>query len=164
MTQAELAGILKGIADNNGGVLDPKAVVDAARDRKHPLHDRFEWNNDRASDKYRISQARTLIRSVKLIVHTSTTRVKSVFYMRDPEAAAGQRGYSSLPRIREADETRRAAVVAEFERAAGALTRARNQALALGMTVEARIANEALRLLQPTLTVGEEETAEAATA
>lgn len=46
--------------------LTPKLVVDTARDTTHPLHDRFEWDNSIAGEKWRIHQARDLIVSYKI--------------------------------------------------------------------------------------------------
>lgn len=52
------------ISEKGKGHLVPAAVVDAARDRKNPLHPHFEWDNAAAADKYRLDQARSLIRSI----------------------------------------------------------------------------------------------------
>lgn len=48
--------------------LTPKLVVDVARAEDHPLHDRFEWDNGIAGEKYRQVQAGELLRSVKITV------------------------------------------------------------------------------------------------
>lgn len=48
------------------GELTPQIVVDEARPDCAPLHDRFEWDNDVAGEKYRIVQAQQLIRSVQI--------------------------------------------------------------------------------------------------
>lgn len=48
------------------GDLTPEIVVDEARPEGAPLHDRFEWDNKIAGDKYRIVQAQQLIRSVNI--------------------------------------------------------------------------------------------------
>lgn len=53
---------LKRIAAENGGILQPVVVVDAARSRKSVLHSRFEWNDTKAAEEYRLYQARQLIR------------------------------------------------------------------------------------------------------
>lgn len=47
------------------GELTPANVVDAARDEDHPLHSRFEWDDAVAGEKYRIAQAKQLIRVVR---------------------------------------------------------------------------------------------------
>jgi hypothetical protein len=52
------------ISVTNGGHLVPAAVVDAARDAKSVLHKHFEWNDKIAAEKFRLDQARSLIRSI----------------------------------------------------------------------------------------------------
>lgn len=60
-----LRGQLDDIAARRGE-LTPQAVLDEARSRRHPLHGRFEWNDTEAAEKYRLAQARNLIRSVRV--------------------------------------------------------------------------------------------------
>lgn len=48
------------------GKLTPTIVVTAATDPDSPLHNRFEWDDSTAAHKYRLVQARDLIRSVKV--------------------------------------------------------------------------------------------------
>lgn len=48
------------------GKLTPNLVVEAARNPTHPLHSRFEWDNTTAAEKYRLEQARGLIRLVRV--------------------------------------------------------------------------------------------------
>ena len=42
-------------------------LVTAAKDPTCPLHAEFEWDNDTAADKYRITQARYLLRSINVV-------------------------------------------------------------------------------------------------
>lgn len=64
---ARVRAELNRIAAKSGGILQPAAVVDAARPKSSPLHDRFDWNDSEAAAKYRIWQARQLI-SITLTV------------------------------------------------------------------------------------------------
>jgi hypothetical protein len=57
---AALIAVLESIRDESG-TLSPRLVVDAARDPQHVLHNRFEWDDSIAGEKYRISQARELL-------------------------------------------------------------------------------------------------------
>jgi hypothetical protein len=57
---------LNAITEKAGGKLTPKAVVDTARDDKHPLHPHFEWNDAAAAESYRLDQARNLIRVIRV--------------------------------------------------------------------------------------------------
>jgi hypothetical protein len=47
--------------------LRASCVVDAARSPSSPLHSKFEWDDAVAGEKPRLYQARTLIRSVRII-------------------------------------------------------------------------------------------------
>lgn len=55
---------LAALAAQNKGELTPPAVVEAARDKKHILHRHFEWDDAEAANRYRLDQARGLIRSI----------------------------------------------------------------------------------------------------
>lgn len=54
------------------GKLTPQNVVAVAADPGHPLHHRFEWDDSVAGARYRESQARELIRSVRIVYQEPT--------------------------------------------------------------------------------------------
>jgi hypothetical protein len=56
-----IARELKRIAKHHDGLLLPQDVVEEARHASSVLHSRFEWDNNEASERYRIWQARQLI-------------------------------------------------------------------------------------------------------
>jgi len=58
----ELAAIRK-----RRGMLTPADVVDASRSADAPLHRCFEWDDSKAGELYRHSQASTLVRAVVVI-------------------------------------------------------------------------------------------------
>jgi hypothetical protein len=60
---ANLRDELRRIYTKMGGEITPQAVVDDSRPPDAPLHNRFEWDNTVAGEKYRIVQAQELIRS-----------------------------------------------------------------------------------------------------
>lgn len=62
MRNPEVVAELKRIADEHGGQLRPLDVVDAARELTSPLHVHFEWEDSVAAERYRVNQARQLIR------------------------------------------------------------------------------------------------------
>ncbi len=43
-------------------LLKPQSIVDYAKDPKTALHSCFEWDNKKASNEYRLLQARNIIR------------------------------------------------------------------------------------------------------
>lgn len=48
------------------GELTPKALVDASRPEDAPLHKVFEWDDAKAAERYRESQAAYIIRSIEV--------------------------------------------------------------------------------------------------
>lgn len=70
------------------GALTPSLVVDAARDPESPLHDRFEWDDSIAGERYREQQARQLIRTVRVVEpkgDKDETRVRAFHSVPRPE-------------------------------------------------------------------------------
>jgi hypothetical protein len=66
---AQVAGEeLAKIKGHNSGDLTPEMVVKAAQDVKSPLHAVFEWDDAKAAQEQRLTQARLLIRSVVVTV------------------------------------------------------------------------------------------------
>lgn len=62
--ESAIANELKRLADAHGGNLQPKTVVDSARDDESPLHGSFNWDDTSAAEQWRLQQARQLIRAV----------------------------------------------------------------------------------------------------
>jgi hypothetical protein len=63
----KVGAALAQIAEQQRGRLTPPAVIEAARNNRHPLHRFFEWDDAVAAESYRLDQARTLIRCVKIV-------------------------------------------------------------------------------------------------
>lgn len=67
------------------GGLTPRAVVDASRPEDAPLHDMFEWDNERAADSWRLDQARKAISSLRLVVRENAPPVPAFASVRVSE-------------------------------------------------------------------------------
>lgn len=52
--------------ENEEGLLVPSAVVDVAADPDNPLHSYFTWDDSEAAKKWRLVQARALIREIEV--------------------------------------------------------------------------------------------------
>ncbi len=115
------------------GRIKPSEVVQAAKDPDSPLHEYFDWDLESAANKYWEEQARRLIKSVKVVVTTETTRITAVGYVRDPEKSPAEQGYVHVSRVRTDEDMKREVMIAEFERAAAALRRARDLSLLFDM-------------------------------
>lgn len=62
----DLRGELQRLYDENRR-LTPALVLQEARDPASPLNSLFEWDNDAAAERWRLHQARQLIRSVRVV-------------------------------------------------------------------------------------------------
>lgn len=132
--QKAIADALAAIADRNEGTLTPEAVLAEAADANSILHDQFTWDADKAAHSWRLEQARTLIRSVKIVVKLETTHIRTVAYVRDPDAEPDEQGY--IQTVSLSGDRARAAVIAEFQRAGASMRRAKEIATALGLEKE----------------------------
>lgn len=63
---ADAGRICKELSESEGG-LTPQRLVDVSRDKNHPLHNEFEWDDDVAAEMYRRSQAAKLIRDIVIV-------------------------------------------------------------------------------------------------
>lgn len=124
--------ILAALEDEQGRVTASQ-VVNAARDPEHPWHPRFEWDDEAAGEKYRRMQARALIRSIQYERRVERNVVRSVAYVRDPDAEPHTQRYVSVTRLTTDEERARSALVAEFARVGALLRRARALAEMLDM-------------------------------
>jgi hypothetical protein len=55
---------LENIRTSNDDKLEPQKIVESASKKKSALHPHFEWDNDIAGGKWRLQQARSLIRAI----------------------------------------------------------------------------------------------------
>lgn len=121
------------------GRIRPKDVVDAARDPTSPLHAHFDWQDSVAGEKWRLEQARELIRWVVVRVRVTKDRMIGVpVYVRDPRCSPRLQGYVTLSSIRGRKETARSALGIELQRVEGQLVRAESIAEVCGLLSELR--------------------------
>lgn len=133
MAMEKVAERLRELERDNGR-LAPVDVVEAARDPASPLHSHFTWDDTEAAEKYRLMQARTLIRTVKLEITIRDVPLSVVGYVRDPGADAKTAGYRNVARLRTEEDAARAAIVDEMKRVSNAVRRAKGLAAVLGVT------------------------------
>lgn len=119
--------------EEDGGTLTPQAVVEAAKNPSHALHEYFEWDDSSAAHAWRVEQARVLIRSVKLVVTVDRVEFSTVHYVRDPRVPHEDQGYVSIPNAQGDADLAQQIIRQEFSRADAALTRAQDVAKALGV-------------------------------
>ena len=66
---AEILGpYIEKMAKKNKSLLTPYDLVNDARNPDSPLHGHFEWNDAVAAEKFRVTQARKILRSIVIEV------------------------------------------------------------------------------------------------
>jgi len=79
------------ICAKNGGIATPDAVVAAAKSVRNPLHEEFEWDNAVAAHEHRLNQARSMLRSIKVIREELPDRPHRVYeVVRGPSSDEGK--------------------------------------------------------------------------
>lgn len=92
--ESAIGNELKRLAELHGGELQPKVVVDAARNEDSPLHRSFDWNDSEAAEKWRLQQARMLIRAVVTFEQVGKKTVPCrVFVSLTPDREENGAGY-----------------------------------------------------------------------
>jgi len=61
-----------------GGLLTAEGVLGAAKRKRSPLHDFFEWDDNRAAQRYRLAQASYLLRVVVVVPEDDEERFHPV--------------------------------------------------------------------------------------
>ena len=135
------------------GKLTPDFVVEEAKNPDSVLHDLFEWDDGIAGHQHRISQARQIITSVRVVITTENKKVSTVYYVRDPEAEPDEQGYVSIDKLKTNKDLARESIVLEFSRATSYLQRAKNHAEALGLEDEIEMLIDGVESLRERLSV-----------
>ena len=124
----EIAAELNRIAKQNNGSLTPDALLKEASDPSSPLHDRFDWDDTEAAHKWRIQQARDIIRKTTLVVKVGERSTVLPAFVQNPDKPKREQGYISTPEVKKDREVSHGVLVGEFGRAAMHLARARKLA------------------------------------
>ena len=63
---AQVAGDeLERVRKKNGGAFTPEDVVEASRPKRAKLHKSFEWDDSIAGERFRVEQAKSIVRSIR---------------------------------------------------------------------------------------------------
>jgi hypothetical protein len=93
--QKQIQKELDSIAKANDNLLRPIDIVEFAKDKTTALHTCFEWDNKKASQEYRLWQAREIISVYVRVIHKNTKPVRAyVSLMNDRKNIGG--GYRDI--------------------------------------------------------------------
>jgi len=97
---------LEQIRNANDGQLLPEAIVEFARNRNTALHGEFEWNNTKAAQRFRLEQARRVIRLNINVLSTEGGDVTVPMYVSLKADRHTGGGYRTLEDVMSDDEMR----------------------------------------------------------
>lgn len=132
--------------EKNGRVTIDR-LIDAARQKSHPLHNDFTWNDKEAGIICRREQAREIIASVRVITKTTKMSISSVGYVRDPRVSGNKQGYVSVATLRDDKDYAQEALDQEVDRVKSLLDRAREFADIVGLREELETALQSIMRL-----------------
>lgn len=116
------------------GELTPKALVDASRPEDAPLHKAFEWDDQKAAERYRESQAAYIIRSIEVKREDVKEPVRAFYTV--PTAGEQSFQYHSVDAILRSTDSRESLLEAA-KRELEAFTRKYDQLVELAEVIEA---------------------------
>lgn len=119
-----------------GGKLTASLLEKAASNPKHSLHKEFVWDDQIAGHKYRLIQARQIIRSVQIDIQLHNHIISVVRYVRDPNLPVRQEGYKCLSTVERRSEEARAIMLMYLDRVESLIRSAREVAITLGLSNE----------------------------
>ena len=94
----KVAKELEAIKHKHGGLLRPADVVEFARDAHTGLHQKFDWSDRSAAAKFRLQQAREVIRCHVTIIHEDAEPVRAYFSLLPDRKAEGG-GYRGIQEV-----------------------------------------------------------------
>ena len=110
---------LERIRTANNGLLTAAIVLQEASDLESPLHDQFTWDNDKAAEKHRLTEARRIIVSVQILNTPIGKPTIAYVNVRSPE-----HGRSYIPTMEAmSDEELRIRVLTEIRQAVESIER-----------------------------------------
>lgn len=116
-TDETVVSALMDISAEAGGAISPALVLERARETRSPLHQCFEWDDAIAGERYRMVQARILLRLiVPVYEHSNTERIKIPLFssVRGLRGRDNEQAPSYLPTVHIlSDEQRRLMLVAQ---------------------------------------------------
>jgi len=110
---------------DKSGRLTAEQVYQAAKNKRHPLHKEFIWDDKKAAYLQRIERANELIRYATQIVITRNIKIDVPCYVRDPSKAGNEAGMISLTSADLDKQQSEKIMLAELDRCEYAIVRAR---------------------------------------
>jgi hypothetical protein len=126
------------VASAVDGLITADSVVEAAKDPANVLHGEFEWRDDVAAHRYRLQQARQLIRIYSprvdyISIKDEAPVERDIVYLHDPRVGPRVQAYVSSATLADDGDASLTAVLLELRSVSAAVTRLARVAHALGV-------------------------------
>jgi CRISPR/Cas system CSM-associated protein Csm2 small subunit len=92
------------LIEQNNGMITPELVVTDAASKKSPLHDYFQWDDAKAAEEYRLTQAGQLLRFINVTYNDEEKPAKAYHNVVVTIENKSQRGYVNLQRVLSEEE------------------------------------------------------------
>jgi len=109
------------------GTLRPRDVIEDARPEDSPMHSYFEWDDGIAGNKYRIQQARELIRSFRAVATPIVDEEYAIFtpkYIKDTTLGVNVPGYMPISSVKDRKVEAKETILVELNRIISSINRA----------------------------------------
>ncbi len=115
---------IENLKDKSGGDVTPKIVLEDARSNSSPLHDYFTWDDTVAAERYRLSQANYLLRSISITIISNgeTVPIRAFYNIKvsdEEEESLTQSVYVNFDRVVSDKEVRRQVLEAAYKELLG---------------------------------------------
>lgn len=127
MSKITIADELKAL-EKDGVIIPEEVVAFAANHRESLCAAHFTWDNTEAATKQRLTEARNLIRTVKVQMTVNRLSLTVVGYVRDPDNEAGKSAYCSVAKIKSDKHAAHEVLIDELKRVNNACERAKRLA------------------------------------
>lgn len=118
------------LSEQHGGHLTADIIIEDAKGEDSPLHDEFEWNDERAAYSHRVQTANALLNGWTVNVTVENRTLKAPVFVRHPEQ---RKKFVRVDRMADERELASATLRAEGNRVKAAIGRMSAVAAALGL-------------------------------
>lgn len=110
---------IEALCERSDAPVSPYTIVAEARKKRSPLHAAFEWDDTVAANKYRVVQARHLIKHIVVVVEDDNGEKEEMpaFY-NVVQADDGTRGYTSILTVQAEPDYQRQVIAAAIKQLA----------------------------------------------
>lgn len=113
--KAEIAAAEIRRIENERGPVTPSVLLAAARNGQSPFHPLIEWDDEKAAERYRLSQANRIIMSLRVVIKEGEPERPAYASLKD-ETGDAARAYVSMIDVSSDEVKRREFLLREVQR------------------------------------------------